>query len=55
VTSFQQSKGLPATGNIDTATWIELLKLPAATSRRSPKTATIGPRKREFPATAGLR
>jgi hypothetical protein len=55
VTSFQQSKGLPATGKIDTATWIELLKLPAATSRRSPKTATIGPRKREFPATAGLR
>ncbi len=42
VAAFQQSKGLGATGRIDSATWRELLKVtPAAQPKRAPKAAEV--------------
>jgi hypothetical protein len=46
VTAFQQSRGLPANGEIDTATWKKLLEQVPQQAKKQPKSADI-PAKRD--------
>jgi hypothetical protein len=46
VTAFQQSRGLPANGEIDTATWKKLLEQVPKAAKKQPKTADL-PAKRD--------
>jgi hypothetical protein len=49
VAAFQQSRALPATGFIDTATWQELLKTPPVSSKGKPPSANQRAKAREIP------
>ncbi len=48
VTSFQQSRGLPANGEIDTATWKKLLEQVPQAATKQPKSADLPARRDEI-------
>jgi peptidoglycan hydrolase-like protein with peptidoglycan-binding domain len=48
VTAFQQSRGLPATGEVDSVTWLELLKAVPPTGKKAPRTAKLRPTRNEL-------
>jgi len=48
VTAFQQSRGLPANGEIDTATWKKLLEQVPQQAKKKPKTADLPARRDEI-------
>ena len=48
VAAFQLSRGLPATGEVETATWRELLKAVPATPKKKPRSATLRPKQNEL-------
>jgi peptidoglycan hydrolase-like protein with peptidoglycan-binding domain len=49
VTSFQQANGLPASGQVDTATWRKLLEQVPKAARGTPKSADEHARRNEIP------
>ena len=48
VVAFQQSRGLPPTGEVETATWFELLKAVPATGKKTPRSAKLRPKRNEL-------
>lgn len=48
VTSFQQANGLPANGQVDTATWRKLLEQVPKSARGNPKSADLDARRNEI-------
>jgi hypothetical protein len=50
VSAFQQSRGLPATGEVDTPTWMELLKAQPAPAKSKPRSAKLHPKRDEIPS-----
>jgi hypothetical protein len=48
VSAFQQSRGLPATGEVDTATWKKLLEQVPQQAKKKPKTADKPARRNEI-------
>jgi carboxyl-terminal processing protease len=48
VAAFQGSRGLPATGEVDTATWKKLLEQVPQQAKKKPKSADLPAKRREI-------